>query len=105
MKSVMLKIRKMFFVDKPCRISDNNILKESILQELLRQAYYSYNLAILISTLSAIALLSGIGLMFFGKISGASITTAASSITSISYIQFAKESKDELKKIIKYLER
>lgn len=71
-------------------------LKAEILRELLRQAHHSYNLALAVTTGSALITLAGVGLLYLEKIPAASVTTAGGAISSLSCIQFAKESKEEL---------
>ncbi len=80
-----------------------NSLKEAILRELLRQAHHSYNLALVVTAGSALVTLAGIGLLYLEKIPAASVTTAGGAIASIGCIQFARESKEELRQMMEQL--
>jgi len=75
-------------------------LKAEILRELLRQARHSYNLALAVTTGSALITLAGVGLLYLEKIPAASVATAGGAISSISCIQLAKESKEELRQLM-----
>ena len=88
---------------EPTATDDANGLREVIFQELLRQARYSYNLALAITAGSALMILGGVGLLYFGRLPAASITTAGGAIASISCIQLAKESKEELRQVLERL--
>jgi hypothetical protein len=80
-------------------------LREDFMRELLRQAHLSYNLALVITTGSALITLAGVGLLYLEKITAASVTTAGGAIASISCIQLAKESKEELHQVIERLRK
>ena len=82
---------------------EHNSLKEAIIRELLRQAHHSYNLALAVTTGSALVTLAGIGLLYLEKIPAASVTTAGGAIASIGCIQLARESKEELRKMMEQL--
>ena len=80
-------------------------LEAEILYELLRQARYSYNLALAITIGSALITLAGIGLLYLDKIPAASVTTAGGALASIRCIEFAKESKEELRQMMEQREQ
>ncbi len=92
------------FFRKP-QIDDNcSDIKEEIIRELLRQVRYSYNLALGITTASALMTLCGVGLLYLDKVSEASITTGSSTLAMLASVQRAKQAKEELYKIIDELE-
>jgi len=91
-----------FFV-KP-QIGDNySDMKEEIIRELLRQVRYSYNLALGITAASALITLFGVGLLYFDKVSEASLTSASGLLATIASVQQAKQAKEELREIIEKL--
>ncbi len=92
------------FLKKP-QIKDNSSeLKEEIIRELLRQARHSYNLALGITTASALMTLFGVGLLYLDKVSEASITTGGGALVTIASVQCAKQAKEELREVIDTLE-
>lgn len=90
------------------RQSDNQLnyndessnIKEEILRELLRQVRQSYNLALAVTTASALMTLSGVGLLYFNKVPEASLTTAGGVLASLHSVQLAKEAKEELRQMM-----
>jgi hypothetical protein len=86
-------------------IYDSSNFREAIFKELLRQVHHSYNLALAVTAASGLMTLAGVGLLYLNQIPAASITTAGGALASISCIQFARESKDELRKMIKLSEQ
>jgi hypothetical protein len=68
--------------------------------ELLRQFRQSYNLALAVTTASALMTLSGVGLVYINKLPEASLTTAGGVLASLHSVQLAKEAKDELRQMM-----
>ncbi|KOP27921.1 hypothetical protein AMR41_02225 [Hapalosiphon sp. MRB220] len=75
-------------------------LKAELMQELLRQAKLTFNLALSVTAASAIMTLGGVGLLYFNKVSEASLTAGGGALATITSIQFAKQTKEELLEII-----
>ena len=88
--------RKLKSDNQPNSNEANSNIKEEILRELLRQVRQSYNLALAVTTTSALMTLSGVGLLYFNKLPEASLTTAGGVMASLHSVQLAKESKEEL---------
>ncbi len=82
-----------------CNEANSNI-KQEILRELLRQVRQSYNLALAITTASALMTLSGVGLLYLNKVPEASLTTAGGVMASLHSVQLAKEAKEELRQMM-----
>jgi hypothetical protein len=78
----------------------NSNIKEEILRELLRQVRQSYNLALAVTTASALMTLSGVGLLYFNKVPEASLTTAGGVLASLHSVQLAKEAKEEVRQMM-----
>ena len=78
----------------------NSNIKEEILRELLRQVRQSYNLALAVTTASALMTLSGVGLLYLNKVPEASLTTAGGVLASLHSMQLAKEAKEELRQMM-----
>ncbi|MBW4626838.1 MAG: hypothetical protein KME49_15385 [Brasilonema octagenarum HA4186-MV1] len=79
-------------------------MKKNIIQELLRQARLTFNLALGVTAASAMMTLSGVGLVYLNKVPEASLTTAAGILGSIGSVQFAKDAKEELCEMVDKLE-
>ncbi|BAY76414.1 hypothetical protein NIES25_28630 [Nostoc linckia NIES-25] len=75
-------------------------LKAEIMQELLRQAKLTFNLALSVTAASAMMTLGGVGLLYFNKVSEASLTTGGGALATITSVQLAKQTKEELLEII-----
>lgn len=74
-------------------------MEKRVIQECLRQACWSFNLAIALTTASAMVSIIGIGLVFSGKISQGMATTSgglASNILSVHFLKLSKETNDRL---------
>ncbi|MEH1821537.1 MAG: hypothetical protein V7L31_21060 [Nostoc sp.] len=71
-----------------------------IAQERLRQARYSFNLALVATALSACISLIGAGLLLSGKVTEGTFTAVGGMATSVRCIQFAKEANDRLDKTL-----
>lgn len=72
----------------------------SIAQERLRQAGYSFNLALIATALSAFIGLVGAGLLLSGKVPEGTVTAAGGMAASVRSIQLAKDANDRLDKIL-----
>lgn len=75
----------------------------SIAQERLRQARHSFNLALVMTTASAIISFIGIGLLWSVKVPEGTITAAGGLISSVRCLQLARDTNDRLDKIAKEL--
>ncbi|HLP92117.1 MAG TPA: hypothetical protein VK184_26440 [Nostocaceae cyanobacterium] len=80
-------------------------LKRQFMEEKLRQLRLRFNLALGITTASAMMTLSGVGLLYFNKVEEASLTTGTGILFSISSVQFAKDAKDELEEALRDLQK
>ncbi|OUL22187.1 hypothetical protein BV372_30820 [Nostoc sp. T09] len=78
-------------------------IKEEIIRELLRQVRHSYNLALGVTAASALMTLFGVGLLYFDKVSEASLTAGSGILATITSVQFSKQAKEELHEMIKKL--
>ncbi len=92
------------FFTKPKIDGNYSDLKEEIIQEILRQARYSFHLTLGITAASALMTLFGVGLLYLNKVSEASITTGGGALATIASVQCAKQAKEELREIIDRLE-
>lgn len=88
------------FFRKPQANDKYSDLKEEVIRELLRQVRHSYNLALGITTASALMTLCGVGLLYLDKVSQASVTTGGGALATIASVQRAKQAKEELCEII-----
>ncbi|MEH1780263.1 MAG: hypothetical protein V7L26_14295 [Nostoc sp.] len=75
-------------------------LELSIAQERLRQARYSFNLALIATALSACISLIGAGLLLTGRVTEGSITATGGMAASVRCIQFAKDKNDKLDQVL-----
>jgi hypothetical protein len=75
-------------------------IEVSIAQERLRQARYSFNLALVATALSAFISLVGAGLLLSGKVPEGTVTAAGGMAASVRCIQLAKDTNDRLDKIL-----
>jgi len=92
--------RKLQSDNQPNPNDDSSNIKEEILRELLRQVRKSYNLALAVTTASALMTLSGVGLLYLNKVPEASLTTAGGVLASLHSVQLAKEAKEELRQMM-----
>jgi hypothetical protein len=76
-------------------------LEDAIIQERIRQARYSFNLALIATGVSACVGLAGAGLLLSGKLSEGAITAAGGLASSACCIRFAKDSNDRLDKMLR----
>ncbi|MBD2501019.1 TRADD-N-associated membrane domain-containing protein [Anabaena azotica] len=74
--------------------------KQKIIDELIRQAQLTCNLAVGVTAASAMMTLLGVGLLYLDKIPAASLTAGAGIMASIGSVQFAREAREELKQIL-----
>ena len=72
----------------------------SIAQERLRQARYSFNVAMIAVTFSFCISLTGAGLLLSGKVPEGTITSTGGLASGVQCIQFAKDANDRLDKIL-----
>jgi hypothetical protein len=85
--------------NKRLPISDSTI-ELCIAQERLRQARYSFNLALVATTASFLVSLTGAGLLLSNKIPEGSVIAADGLVSSVRCIQLAKDANDRLDKIM-----
>ena len=79
---------------------NNSEIELSIAQERLRQARYSFNLALVATALSACISLVGGWLLLSGKVPEGTVTAAGGMAASVRCIQLAKDTNDRLDKIL-----
>jgi len=78
----------------------------SVIQERLRQAHLSFNLALGLTATTGIVGLAGVVLLFSGKVPEGTITTAgglASNIVSVRCLKLTKDANDRLDQMAKDL--
>ncbi|MBD2358577.1 hypothetical protein H6G41_28880 [Tolypothrix sp. FACHB-123] len=85
--------------NKPISSSQSTI-ELSIAQERLRQASYSFNLALIATTVSFFIGLVGAGLILSNKIPEGTVAAAGGLASSVRCIQLAKDANDRLDKIL-----
>ncbi|MBE8969622.1 hypothetical protein IQ277_26400 [Nostocales cyanobacterium LEGE 12452] len=78
----------------------NSEIELSITQERLRQARYSFNLALIATALSACISIVGAGLLLSGKVPEGTVIAAGGMAGSVRCIQLAKDTNDRLDKIL-----
>ncbi|MDY7008682.1 MAG: hypothetical protein SWX82_33370 [Cyanobacteriota bacterium] len=79
-----------------------NTMEQIVIQERLRQAKLSFNIAIVLTVISVAIGLTGTGLLLSGKTTEGTATTAgglASQIVSISLLKMTKDTNERLDKI------
>ncbi|HIK08280.1 MAG TPA: hypothetical protein IGS40_26960 [Trichormus sp. M33_DOE_039] len=79
-------------------------LKAEFMQELLRQAKLTFNLALSVTAASAMMTLGGVGLLYFNKVSEARLTAGGGALATITSVQLAKQTKEDLLEIIEKAE-
>ena len=82
---------------------DHNDVFESAIQERIRQARCSFNLALINTAVSACVGLAGAGLLLSDKLPEGTIAAAGGFASSACCIRFAKDANDRLDKILKEL--
>ncbi|WP_071188748.1 hypothetical protein [Trichormus sp. NMC-1] len=75
-------------------------MKQQIKEELLRQAKLTFNVALCVSAASAMMTLFGVGLIYFNKVSEASLTAGGGALATMTSLNLAKQAKDELCEMI-----
>ncbi|HLO83380.1 MAG TPA: hypothetical protein VK203_00015 [Nostocaceae cyanobacterium] len=73
-------------------------IKYNIAMERLRQARYSFNLALFAAAASVCVSLVGAGLMLSGAVPQGTITAAVGMVASVGCTQLAKDANDRLDK-------
>lgn len=76
-------------------------LEHEIVQERIRQARYSFNLALVATGVSACVGLAGAGLLLSGKLSEGAVTAAGGLASSACCIRFGKDANDRLDQILR----
>ena len=71
----------------------------SIAQERLRQARWSFNLALAMTAAFAVISLVGVGLLLSGKTTEGSVAAAGGFASSVRCLQLAKDTNDRLDKV------
>lgn len=90
----------LFNFKKPDNNHKDRDIKEEIIREFLRQVRYSYNLALGVTAASAFITLFGVGLLYIDKVSEATLTASGGVLATITSVQFAKQSKEELREVM-----
>ncbi len=93
------------FFNKLENNDDYNDIKEEIIREFLRQVRYSYNLALGVTAASTLITLCGVGLLYIDKVSEATLTASGGVLATITSVQFAKQSKEELREVMDKLSK
>lgn len=108
--SLQLKIQTPNLMSRNILSDDSNpnlnphlAIELSIATERLRQARYSFNLALAATTASVCISLTGAGLLLFNKAPEGTITAVAGIASSMRCIQLAKDANDRLDRIAKDL--
>lgn len=91
-------------LDEKVSTSDNCIktysaVELSIAQERLRQARWSFNLALAMTAAFAVISLVGVGLLLSGKTIEGSVAAAGGFASSVRCLQLAKDTNDRLDKV------
>jgi hypothetical protein len=82
------------------------LTEQSLIQERLRQARLSFNLALVLTATSGLVGIAGVVLLFSGKVPEGTITTAgglASNIVSVRCLKLTKDANDRLDQMAKHL--
>ena len=74
-----------------------------ITQERIRQARYSFNLALIATAVSACIGLVGAGVILSNKVPEGTVTAAGGLASSVRCIQLAKDANDRLDKVLEEL--
>jgi hypothetical protein len=78
-----------------------SMLELSITQEPLRQARYSFNLALVTTAISTFISLVGAGILLTEKTNEGAVTAASGMLASVRCVQLAKDANDRLDKILR----
>ncbi|MEG4487452.1 TRADD-N-associated membrane domain-containing protein [Microcoleus sp. D2_18a_B4] len=84
---------------------DYSDIAEEILEEWLRQARQSYNVALTVIGTSAILAFVGVGLVYVNQVREGAITTAAGGVTTVAATRFANQKKKELQEMMELVEK
>ena len=84
---------------------DYSDIAEEILQEWLRQARQSHNVALTVIATSAILAFAGVGLVYSNKVQEGAITTTAGGVTTVAATRFANQKKKELQQMMELVEK
>jgi hypothetical protein len=76
-------------------------LQKEIQREIIRQARWRFNFSLGVATISMLVTISGISLLYAGKIGEVALTTSSSIVASFGSFQLAKAQDEELRKILK----
>jgi hypothetical protein len=76
---------------------------KGIIQERIRQAHYSFNLALIATAVSTCVSLAGAGLLLSGKLPEGTVTGVGGFASSAYCFRLAKDANDRLDKISKEL--
>ncbi len=79
---------------------ESNPYLAKIIDERLRQARRSFDCALIVTSLFCVISLVGTGYLIKNQVSEGAVTTAAGLVTSLRYMQIAKDANDRLDKII-----
>ncbi len=71
-----------------------------VMQERLRQAHLSFNLALIATGICFFITLIGGGLLLLDKVSSGTITSAVGLVSSVGCLKLAKDTNDRLDKIL-----
>jgi len=72
-------------------------------QERLRQACYSFNIALASSVTFAVISFLGATMLLFGKVPEGTVVASSGMLSSVGCIRFAKDANDRLDRIMKEL--
>lgn len=84
---------------------DYSDIAEEILEEWLRQARQSHNVALTVIGASAILAFVGVGLVYSNKVQEGAITTTAGGVTTVAATRFANQKKKELQQMMELVEK
>lgn len=90
--------------EQPSNPTQYVTMEKRVILECLRQASWSFNFSLILTTASAIVSIIGIGLLFSGKITEGTATTTgglASNLVSVNFLKLSKENNDRLYQITK----
>lgn len=81
-------------------LQSHSSIELSITQERLRQSRYSFNLAIVATTVSFFISLVGAGILLSNKVSQGTVIAAVGLVSGVRCTQLAKDANDRLDKIL-----
>lgn len=80
---------------------DNQLCK--VMQERLRQAQYSFNLTLVMTTACTVIGMTGLGLLLAGRISEGAIATTGGMAPLVPCLRFARDANDRLDELFQEL--